>query len=201
MNSRRSFLVNISMKVSGLAIGSDPVATRAVAESSSPLDEWTKQLGNPRVVFDVADIRSPDSLTVIRRVLDGYRSVISLSPPKLGVVVVVRRQAVAMLVDSQVWRQYDIPEGVLGLDVSSGWKMRNPFFDALATVQRRGAVILGCQLALNELLIQIAKKRQTDREELIKVITSTLLPGAIMLPNGLFGLARAQNVGCALVRN
>jgi hypothetical protein len=52
---------------------------------------------------------------------------------------------------------------------------------------------------LSELADQVARRRGLERFEVRQVLAASLLPGATVLSNGLFALARAQNVGCGLI--
>jgi hypothetical protein len=51
------------------------------------------------------------------------------------------------------------------------------------------------------LATSLAKKANKPLEEVQADIKAGLVPGATLMPNGVFALIRAQNAGCALYRN
>ncbi len=89
---------------------------------------------------------------------------------------------------------------------------RNPFWHraqspapgvtvpSIADLVDRGAVILVCDFAMGHLSKRLAKKSGRSPEEIHADLRNGLIQGAYAVPSGIFGLARAQNAGCAYVR-
>jgi len=47
---------------------------------------------------------------------------------------------------------------------------------------------------------RLAQKLERDVEETRNQVRTGLVPGAILVPSGIFALIRAQNAGCAFMR-
>ena len=70
---------------------------------------------------------------------------------------------------------------------------------SLGSLQAGGAIILVCDFALTNLSRRLAPKVGVSPELVHETLRGQLVPGAYAMPSGIFGLARAQNAGCALV--
>src|SRR2546429_379734 len=89
---------------------------------------------------------------------------------------------------------------------------RNPFWSAPAASPRahdrstldallgRGATLLVCNIAAMNWAARLAQKLERDVEETRNQVRNGLVPGAILVPSGIFALIRAQNAGCAFMR-
>jgi hypothetical protein len=70
---------------------------------------------------------------------------------------------------------------------------------AVSALVRRGAVVLVCDFALGHLADRLAPKAGRTADEVRRDLRGAFVPGAYAVPSGIFGMARAQNAGCALV--
>jgi hypothetical protein len=195
-STRRSFLRSTSL-------GAVAILGDGIISTSKPVganEEWTKGLGRYKTVFDVSDFAPYPGLGAIRRVIEGYRDEVGVSGRDLGIVIVVRRRAAGMAVSASEWQKYRIGDDILQLKLQdpAGFS-RNPFYEELARLQQNGAVVLVCRVALRELADEISRRRSISREEMRGTIGQSLLPGAIVVANGIFALARAQSVGCGFI--
>ena len=64
----------------------------------------------------------------------------------------------------------------------------------------RGVTLLVCNRAAMGLASSLAKRAKKPVEEVQADIRAGLVPGALLMPNGVFALIRAQNAGCAFYR-
>ncbi|HEX6965296.1 MAG TPA: hypothetical protein VF166_05820, partial [Gemmatimonadaceae bacterium] len=64
----------------------------------------------------------------------------------------------------------------------------------------RGAIVLVCDFALGHLSKRLAARTGQSADAVHQELRSAFVPGAYAVPSGIFGLARAQNAGCAYVR-
>jgi hypothetical protein len=64
----------------------------------------------------------------------------------------------------------------------------------------RGAIVLVCDFALGHLARRLAAKAGRAADEVHRELRGAFVPNAFAVPSGIFGLARAQNAGCAFVR-
>jgi hypothetical protein len=90
--------------------------------------------------------------------------------------------------------------------------VRNPFWHrapgpitattppTLEELVQRGSIILVCDFALGHLAKRLATRTARDADEVHRELRAAFVPGSYAVPSGIFGLARAQNAGCAFVR-
>ena len=64
----------------------------------------------------------------------------------------------------------------------------------------RGVVALGCNTAFGGMVSIVAKKEKLNIGEARAKALTILVPGVILQPNGIFGVALAQQNGCAFVQ-
>jgi hypothetical protein len=81
----------------------------------------------------------------------------------------------------------------------AGYK-RNPRRELVTRLQERGVIVLGCNKAVNGFIGMIAEQTNVTDADVRPVVMEGLMPGVILQPNGLYALARAQNVGCGFMR-
>jgi hypothetical protein len=167
----------------------------------SSSDSWTRGLGRHKTVFDLEDITGAPGIAGVRRTMDAYASELGARDSDLGFVVVVRHRAASMVLGSNTWREYSVGARILNLPASVSLRESgNPFLRELQGLQRRGVIILACRTAIRQFIVEIADSRRVAPGSIVSSINADILPGTIVLPNGLFGLARAQNVGCGVIR-
>ena len=74
--------------------------------------------------------------------------------------------------------------------------MADPALEARA----RGLTILVCNRALMNTARSHAERVKANVEQVQAEFRAELVPGAIVMPNGIFSLVRAQNAGCAYLK-
>ena len=62
------------------------------------------------------------------------------------------------------------------------------------------AILLVCNIALNNWARGLAERTSRDVEEVKKEVFANLVPGTTVMPSGVFAIMRAQNAGCAYMR-
>ena len=70
----------------------------------------------------------------------------------------------------------------------------------LETLMARGTIVLVCNVAAGNVGSALARATGKDVEEVRADVRRNLVPGAILVPTGVFALIRAQNAGCAFLR-
>lgn len=60
--------------------------------------------------------------------------------------------------------------------------------------------MLVCDFALLHLAERLAAKTNRQPTDVHLALRNGFVPGAFAVPSGIFGLAKAQNAGCAFVR-
>jgi hypothetical protein len=58
-------------------------------------------------------------------------------------------------------------------------------------------ICLVCNVALGSMAYRMAEKTHQNVEDVKTEFRANLVPGAILVPSGIYALIRAQNAGCA----
>ncbi|HZI21026.1 MAG TPA: hypothetical protein VFD76_00870 [Gemmatimonadales bacterium] len=61
-------------------------------------------------------------------------------------------------------------------------------------------ITLVCNIAARSWAASLAQEAGLEVERVRTDVLNGLVPGAILVPSGIFALIRAQNAGCALLR-
>jgi len=223
MSSRRGFVAQLGRVASLGALGSLLVSTTVGAEQPAsdelpPGDwdlSWLNQLksATDRGVFDWSAMETPPEATPLdyaARYLDGCDAVYG-NTASARAVLVIRHLAVAASLNDSAWNRYAIGEDAKVNDPATQRPaLRNPFWGdashdkdappSLQDVIGRGAIILVCNLALTHLASRLARAHGEDPAAVQKTLASALVPHAYLVPSGIWGLVRAQNAGCGLMR-
>ena len=227
-SSRRDFVVDVGRLASAAALTTG--ITPAVASAARPLHReafaadgewdlsWLQRLATAtdRAVFDwpsLGDPADPIVLEIAARFLDNCETAYSPRKYDARVVLNIRTQAVPVALNDAVWQKYALGAEYKVTDpVTKQTAVQNPFWHrapdplpgatlpTLADLLQRGAVVLVCDFALGHLAKRLADKAGRDSAEVHADLRKGFVPGAFAVPSGIFGLARAQNAGCAFVR-
>jgi hypothetical protein len=192
-------------------------ATRRPAASPTWDMSWVDRVTAApyKVAIDTTKIEG-DGLYTALDILDTFHEVYgsgSASEP-MQVVVVLRHFAAAMAQPDGMWERYGIGEerNVTDPDTKAPAK-HNPFLRASPNAKEswelnskieplvaRGVIFLVCNRATMGLASSLAKRVNKPLDEVKEDLRTNVVPGAILMPNGIFGLVRAQNAGCAFFR-
>jgi hypothetical protein len=170
-----------------------------------------------KVAIDTTKIEG-DGLYTALDILDTFHEVYGGGSGNTGesiqVVVVLRHFAAAMAQRDAMWERYGIGEerNVTDPDTKAPAK-RNPFLrpspsakeswelnSKIEPLVARGVIFLVCNRATMGLATSLAKRVNKPVDEVKEDLRTNVVPGAILMPNGIFGLVRAQNAGCAFFR-
>jgi hypothetical protein len=179
---------------------------------------WTDKLtGTRKQVFDAPEIADGTVLHQARMFFVNYQDMYHVTDADLRAVLVIRHEAIPMVLNDAMWAKYTfIGKKVTKLkDPTSGeWAERNPFINAkkddrhsmiwpdggLDTLISRGAIVLGCNLALNGFARVVAEKSKQQPDAVRAEFHQSLVPGVILVPSGIFGVIRAEEGGCNYLR-
>ncbi len=226
--SRRGFLTNVGRLASTVALAG--CARPSVATSTPSIQhvstggsgDWdlrwidTLRSATDRAVFDwpsLGDPADPIILEIAERYLDNCRSAYGASAYDARVVLNIRTQAIGAAMTDRLWEQYSLGAEYNAKDpVTQQPAIRNPFWHrapspapgitvpTITDLVDRGAIILVCDFAMGHLSKRLATKSGRSPEDVHADLRAGLLQGAYAVPSGIFGLARAQNAGCAYIR-
>lgn len=228
LETRRRFISNAGLLASTAAIAG--CAPAAIATSSSPAREspqranpdwdlsWIDTLhrATDKAVFDwpsLGDPGDPIVVEIAERYLDNCRSVYRPGTYDARAVLNIRTQAIGAAMTDQLWERYALGTKYSTKDPTTQQPaVRNPFWHrapdpapgitvpTLPDRLARGAIILVCDFAMGHLAKRLASKAGRSESTVHADLRSGLVQGAYVVPSGIFGLARAQNAGCAYVR-
>jgi hypothetical protein len=170
--------------------------------------------GTYRTAFDAPEISNGICLHQTRTYLAGFETVYGIKVPDVTAVLVIRHNAIAMVLDHPVWEDGALGKELKLRDPETGKRpTKNPFlgwpegakygvtrFDgALDRLIERGVIVLCCDLALNKISGEIAARRNISREEGRAFVYGNVLPGVTIMPSGIFATTRAQAAGCGVM--
>lgn len=226
--SRRNFLTDVGRLASTVALAgcaapsltrSSPNDTHAPRAASAEWDlRWIDALGpaTDRAVFDwpsVGDPADPIVLELAERYLDNCRSVYGAGAYDARVVLNIRTQAIGAAMTDRLWERFALGAEYNVKDPHTQQPAtRNPFWHrapspasgitlpSMADLLERGAIVLVCDFAMGHLSRRLATKSGRSQQDVHAELRQGLIPQAYAVPSGIFGLARAQNAGCAYMR-
>jgi hypothetical protein len=226
--SRRRFFTDVGRLASTAALaGCAPpsVVTSTLSGehvSTAGSADWdlhwidTLRTATDRAVFDwptLGDPADPIVLELAERYLDNCRSAYRAGTYEARVVLNIRTQAIGAAMTDTLWERYSLGTEYNAKDPTTQQPAtRNPFWyrapspapgitlPTIADLVGRGALVLVCDFAMGHLSKRLATKAGRNPEDVHADLRRGLIQGAYAVPSGIFGLARAQNAGCAYVR-
>jgi hypothetical protein len=226
--SRRDFVTDVGRLASVAALtaclaprSAQALASAGTRPTTSPGDwdlSWLDRLATAtdRAVFDwpsLGDPTDPIVMEIAARYLDNCDAAYGPGKRAIRVVLNVRTQAVPAALADAAWEQHALGVEYAVKDPATQQPaVRNPFWrrapgpitaetpPTLEEMVQRGAIVLVCDFALGNLAKRLATKAARDANEVHRELRDAFVPGSYAVPSGIFGLARAQNAGCALVR-
>ena len=226
--SRRSFLTDVgrlasTVALAGCAPASVATSTLSVHDVSRVgSGDWdlrwidTLRPATDRAVFDwpsLGDPADPIVLELAERYLDNCRSAYRANAYDARVVLNIRTQATVAAMTDTLWERYSLGAEYNAKDPTTQQPaIRNPFWHrapdpapgiklpSIADLVDRGAIILVCDFAMGHLSRRLATKSGRNADDVHADLRKGLIKNAYAVPSGIFGLARSQNAGCALIR-
>jgi hypothetical protein len=221
---RREFLgwlgASTLLAAGGRSLGAQGAA--APGDRRSPLRpvsaewdmSWVDRVhGDARAVFDAPTADDGSCVWRASRWLEDYRAVYGVKPPDITAVLVVRHEAIPMVMDNEYWSRFAVGKA-LAIKGRSGkqWAVENPVSAGgsdsgsgagLYTMERfiaGGGIVLACHMAFRARVVDNYRKTdELDSEQAEEQARKHLLPGVILQPTGIFAALRAQQAGCAYV--
>lgn len=171
---------------------------------------WVAKLtGSRRVVFDSPEMSF--GLGLIRTLVwfKDYAEVYGTRPDDMSAVVVLRHNAIWMIMNDEFWDHHKIGALVKVDDPKTGRPIRrNPFLgptpfegmpplanDVLTKVLAT-ATVLACNLAFAKVVEQVKGEAGGDMAKARSMALHHVVPGVILQPSGVFGVTRAEEAGC-----
>ena len=216
---RREFLEHLGVASAALfgtgALPLEAAASPPPYASGEPWDmSWLERLKSAtyRAVIDANTLEEGYAPDLAGGLIDTFHEVHGASDDQVRIVIVARRGGTPLVLGDTVWEKYPLGEDTKMNDGDGNPYRRNPFYrprpgaspqsaaTKLETLQKRGVILLVCNVALNNWVRGLAEKTKRDVAEVKKEVFANLVPGTTVMPSGVFALMRAQNAGCAYMR-
>ena len=215
-NERRGFLQGAA--VAAASFGLTQLASAAHAAEQSPagtgavateFQRWLDSIpGKHRQVYDAAEPNGGFALiTGYVFLLTGQQGY-GVPESELGVVVVLRHNAIPIGFNDALWERYRLGEVFKVNDpATKAPATRNPFANvkagdlplpemALDKLSARGVKFGVCNMAIWHYSHVVAQKMGMDHETVRKEWVSGVLPGVQVVPSGVLAINGAQARGC-----
>lgn len=217
--SRRAFLANASQASLLGAFGwpalafDDGVAAASGAGAAVYDLSWTKRLekATDRALIDIP-MPTEFPLQIAARILDNCDAAYGAGKHRAVIVLNIRTRAVAMALTQAMWTKYALGKdvGIKGRDGNApAISESNPFLDLpeggdaaygyVTNLVQRGALAVVCDFAMGHMANRLAQRMNLAKDDVHRELAANLVPGAFLVPSGMFGLMKAQNLGCAYV--
>jgi hypothetical protein len=220
---RRDFLTKLGL--GAVALSGSALVTPLDAEAPDRMSEalaaeptwnlsWTEELQKVpyKAVFDSPSLADGAALDLAAGIWDNFKEVYGTDSSS-RMVIIMRQLGQVMAFNDTMWEKYGIGEERKVNDpVTKQPAKRNPWAKVIAgdpawaaasrldTLHARGAIFLVCNRASMNWATSAAERMKLDVEAVKNDVRNNLVPGAILMPTGVFALVRAQNAGCAYMR-
>jgi intracellular sulfur oxidation DsrE/DsrF family protein len=184
---------------------------------TSPWDmSWVERIAAApyKCVVDCMNVNDGAALGLAADIMDMFHEVYGGPDEQTRVVVVMRQLAVPLALQDALWDRYAIGEDrKIDDPVTKSPARRNPFLrpqpgepswaveSKLEPLMARGLTVLVCNRATMNTARGAAERAKRDVAQVQTEFRNGLVPGALLMPDGIFALVRAQNAGCALMRS
>ena len=212
---RRKFLGTLLASASvGAAALSFPLHLGVAKEPTAPtpddseFDQWLGKInGKHRQVFDAPDANSGLPLAWARVFLMTNKAA-GVDEKDVTAVVVLRHEAIALGLDSRVWKKYKFDKmfkvntmaSKTILTENAFWKPKEGVLPlpgmSIDQLQASGVLFGVCDMALTVMSQMAGQKMKMDGAEIKKDWVSGILPGIQLVPSGVLAINRAQEHGC-----
>jgi len=223
-SDRRDFLRQLTLATAAVGGGAivSPLGAeelnRAADRFGAPSAAWDMswvdqvQRAQYRAVFDSPTLSDGAALDLAAGIQDNFKEVYG-SDDGVRMVIVMRQLGQVMGFNDDLWNRYAIGEDRKVNDpLTKQPARRNPYLKAmpgepdwaagskLETLHARGAIFLVCNRASMNFAAGAAERTKKDVEQVRNDVRNGLVPGATLMPTGVFALVRAQNAGCAYMK-
>src|ERR1041384_285916 len=189
--------------------GGERAGVPTLAADDTDLTWVAKLRGKSRAVFDSPQISEGGALFRAALWRTQINKAFGTPIEEVTPVVVFRHEAIPLVMDDEFWDHLGIGKDVKWKDEKTGkWIKRNPLASSppetppafkdfnIPAFIKSGGVVLGCNLAFQEIVGQYREKDKLSPADAAKRAKEHLLPGVILQPSGFFAVLKAQDEGC-----
>jgi len=209
LTARRGFIGRVAATVAAAGLSSALPSTLGAenvsgfASMDAALDAWFGRIkGKHRMIFDAPE-PNEGLVAIWPRV---YLNTMQATwPGEATAVVILRHAGLALALGDPVWAKYGIGE-MFNIKDGDAPAKRNPYATitglpiaglGISELLKSGVLVGACDVALTIYSAGAAKKMGLDPDAVKKEWIAGLLPGVHVVPSGVLGVARAQELGCA----
>lgn len=175
---------------------------------------WVEKVsGDARAVFDVPTPGEGEGVWRAQLWREDYEKVYGSKPGELTAVLVIRHEAIPLIMDNDYWKRFEVGKKLGIKDPGTRkWAITNPVSLAQEsaptkrdryTVQHflaSGGIVLACNLAfMGRVVSEYGKRDDLSADDAYSRAREHILPGVILQPSGVFATLRAQQAGCAYI--
>jgi intracellular sulfur oxidation DsrE/DsrF family protein len=209
---RRGFLGSVAVSAAVAGLGAMAASSSVAEAADAPDGDFKKWLaginGKYRQVYDMPEPNNGMGLIwswVFQLTgAQGY----GVSEQDLGVVVVLRHNAIPIAFTDPVWEKYKLGEQFKITDpLTKAPAVANPFYHikspdlppdaALEKLLAKGVRVSVCNMAITYYSGVVAKQMGLNAEEVKKDWVAAVIPGVEIVPSGVLAVNGAQSKGCA----
>ena len=143
--------------------------------------------------------------------LRDYGEVYGATPGEMGTVMVLRHNAIWIVMDDSFWDRFGIGPLLRITDPKTRAPIRrNPFLganiypdlppDAMEQVLQKtlasATAVLACNLAFQDVVDRVKQTEKLAEDKARELALSHLVKGIVLQPSGVFAVTRAQEAGC-----
>lgn len=224
MSRRREFLgwlgAGTLLAVSGRGVSAQqanaaPGASGAPAPLSDEWDmSWVDRIrGDSRAVFDVPSQGDGEGVWRAERWRQDYEAVYGVKPADMGAVLVIRHQAIPLIMNNEYWKRYEVggkskrdgdgskkPGGANPVSATHDGATTDSDRYTIQYFIEHGGIVLACHLAFSARIVSnVAKAEKLSQDDAESRAREYIIPGVILQPSGIFAALRAQQAGCAYI--
>jgi hypothetical protein len=205
---RRGFLGGIAAVAAAAGL-SGVVPSRLAAENTpgdasldAALDAWFGKIkGKHRIIFDAPEPNS-GFVGIWPRVY--LNTMEATYPGPATAVVILRHEALPLAMGDPLWAKYSLGE-MFSIKDGAVPATRNPYAVitglpipglGISELIKSGVLVGACDVALTVYSAGAAKKMGLAPDAVKKEWVAGLLPGVQVVPSGVLGVARSQELGC-----
>jgi hypothetical protein len=207
---RRDFM-GLAAATAAFGLGAALPVTAAQAAVENPTTDFTRWLdtiqGRQKVLLDMREPNGGMAMAWAWVFLFTAPQAYGISESELGVVMVLRHNAIPIALGDSVWQKYKLGEffGIQDPDTGAP-AVRNPYYAtmkdpflpdmALSKLIDRGVKVAACDMAIHFYSGELAKKIGMKHEDIKKDWNAAVLPGIAHAPSGVVACQGAVARGC-----
>jgi hypothetical protein len=211
--NRRDFL-GLAATAAAAGLGAMVPVAGAVAAADGPSTDFTRWLdsipGTHKQLYDMPEVNGGMGLVWSLAFFMTGTQAYGVPESDLGVVIVLRHDALPLAFNDSVWAKYRLGEVFKIEDPDTkAPAVRNPFYlkpgaipfpdAALQKLIARGVKVGACNLALTLFSGMVAQKMGLKHDDVKKDWTDAVLPGIQVVPSGVVACNGAVSGGCSYV--